>query len=70
MTEHISPEERFERNLADDTVPDATRHHRAFHRTIVDHYASLGLEPIEGFYLKQQAQIICDELSSLKGLSF
>ncbi len=70
----ITPDIRYQRALEDGhlvgdvfTMDD---HHRAFHRAVVDHYVSLGLQPIEGFRVARQAEIICDELTSLKRLAF
>lgn len=70
----ITPAARFKRNLEDGrligdvfTMDD---YRRAFHRTVVDHYASLHLEPIEGFHVAAQAEIVCNELTTVKALSF
>jgi hypothetical protein len=41
----------------------------AFHRTVVDFYCYLDLEPIEGRMMLSQAETICHELASLKSLA-
>ena len=63
MPDNLTPAERFERELEDGhligDIFEQQDHWRAFHRTIIDHLASIGVTGIEGQLMIVQAEFIC-----------